>query len=89
MQNEHKKDWNKVVMTPPGSGMSVIAHEVALGGTMVVLDKGSSAEGMAAAIRQQEAEQTQRVMRIGRKRNDGPVVQTKAEPYYRQFAKRR
>lgn len=79
---------------PSRAGMSFLASrlvmkQMATGGTMVVLDKGSSAEVMVAEIRRQEIEQAQRVMRIGRKRNDMPVVQPEAEPYYRQFDKRR
>lgn len=84
---------------PSRAGMSFLASrlvmkqlvmkQMATGGTMVVLDKGSSAEVMVAEIRRQEIEQAQRVMRIGRKCNDMPVVQPEAEPYYRQFDKRR
>lgn len=59
MQTEQDKDWCKVVMVSPGSGMSVFTND----------------------------KQAQRVMRVGRKRNDGPVIQTKAEPYYRKFDK--
>lgn len=75
------------------AGMSFLANrvvieQIAAGGSMVVFDKGSCAEVMAAEISRLEIAQTQHVMRVDRKRNDGPVAKPKADPYYRQFAKR-
>lgn len=45
--------------------------------------------GMSLTANQQEIERVQRIMRVGRKRNDGPAAQPKQlMPYYRQFDKR-
>lgn len=79
---------------PNRAGMSFLANQVMLeqmvaGGRVVVFDKGSTSEMAATEIHRLDSEQTQRVMRVGRKRNDGPVIQPKAVPYYRQFGKRR
>lgn len=77
---------------PNRAGMSILASQKAIeqmaGGVKVVIDKGYSAEMVASDIRQLEIEQAHRVMLVGRKRNDGPVISPKAEPYYRQYAKR-
>lgn len=62
------------------ANMKVVAKQLAAGGTAAVFDVGSSAEQVLLV---------QREMRLGRKRNDGPVVEPKAEqPYYRRFDKR-
>lgn len=80
---------------PSRAGMSFLANQLVIkqmvaGGTMVVLDKGSfSAEVMLAENQRQKVEQFKRVMRVGRKRNDGLAVQPNPVPYYRQFDKRK
>lgn len=79
---------------PNRAGMSVLSSQamqkqIAASGTVVVFDKGRSSEMSGTEIHCMEIEQTQRAMRVGRKRNDVPVAQSKAEPYYRQFEKRR
>lgn len=94
MTIENKESWNRLVMMPPGAGMSTLEHQVvmekiAAGGAIAVLDTGRSAEAMAAGIHRRETEQVQRIMRVGRKRNDGRAIQLQAEPYYRKFDRRR
>jgi len=96
MTEQTKKDIREAAgslgSVPNRAGMSFLSNCVALElvaacGTVCVFDKGKSSEMVATEIHSPEIEQAQRVMRIGRKRNDGPVVQPKAEPYYRQFDK--
>lgn len=80
---------------PSRSGMSFVANrllieKVAAGGKMVIIDKGQSYETFQAEINPLEHERIQRILRVGRKRNDGPVAQPKQTvPYYRQFDKRK
>ena len=79
---------------PNRAGLSVLANQamleqIAAGGTVVVFDKCNSSEITATDIHSLEIEQAQRVMRVGRKRNDGPAIPPKAEPCYRKFDKRR
>ena len=79
---------------PSRAGMSILASQVAMkqviaGAKTIIFDKGSSAESFANGLRSLEVEQAQRVMRIGRRRNDKPVSPVKTEPYYRQFDKQR
>ena len=55
----------------------------------IKLAMSRAGSGISVLSRQTEIEQTQRVMRVGRKHNAGPVFQPPAEPYYRQLDKRR
>ena len=79
---------------PNRAGPNVLANQamleqIAAGGTVVVFDKCNSSEITATDIHSLEIEQAQRVMRVGRKRNDGQAIPPKAEPYYSKFDKRR
>lgn len=74
---DRNDDWNKLVFTQAGDGMSFLtSHMLVLGSTrngnnqpvVSVIDKGESCRGMVERLQ-------------------GRVKQ--AEPYYRQFAKRR
>ena len=83
-----KSTWGltAVSVSPCGSGMSVAANrlvmeQVAAGGGVSVFDKESSMEQLYEDIQKAKQEHTIRMLRIGRKRNDGPVATLKTEPY--------
>jgi hypothetical protein len=75
------------------TGMSLMPHMQQLlqdhGGRVFLFDKGESSEALLSKIIEQEPDQLKRLMCIGRKRSVGPVAQPTADPYYRQFDKRR
>ena len=67
----------------------LVKEQIAAGGVVTVIDNGSSMEQLCEDIEKAKQEHIARIMSDGCKRNDGPVATPKAEPYYRQFDKRK
>lgn len=78
-QDETLQSAGHLVSIPSRSGMSFVANQLVMESIL------------AGFIRQAEVDraQRQRLMRVGRKHNNGPVAQQKADPFYRQFDKRK
>lgn len=72
-----QSEYNTVVMTEPGLGMSIHQAQIAQMGEVVVIDVGPATRGLLS------------LMRDGRKVNSEIVQVGKAEPYYRQYDKRK
>ena len=56
MTQKQNSDWNKVVMTPAGSGMSVLTSQIVVeqmlaGATVAVVDVGKSSKDMLSDIK--------------------------------------